>query len=192
MASSLRNIFRTKAPGDFGRCYAAEPYVLIEEREKDEAINEADALDPSPNLVGIYQFPSSSGKRTLERYTLGGWQSQWRTSRTEWQPGCNTRSLWYFRRECHTTLKSSPGNATYGRYFNTCYRNAAGALVMTTPTAPACDSTSSIPAFQQHFAFTLNNIGPYMSDVRQRVHPLFDFTLFKQFSAARVSQLRDS
>ena len=40
---------------------------------------------------------------------------------------------------------------------------------MTTPTAPACDSTSSIPAFQQHFAFTLNNIGPYMSDVRQRV-----------------------
>jgi hypothetical protein len=69
--------------------------------------------DPSPNLVGnlvgIYQFPSLSSKRALERYTLAGWQSQWRTSRTEWQPGYNTRSLWYFRRECHTTLKSSPG-----------------------------------------------------------------------------------
>jgi len=52
---------------------------------------------------------------------------------------------------------------------------------MTTASAPACDSASSIPAFQQHLSFTLNNIGPYMNDVRQRVHPLFDFTLFKQF-----------
>jgi hypothetical protein len=83
----------------------------------------------------------------------------------------------------NVTPLSSPrlGNATYGRYFNTCYENAAGALVMTTPSAPACDSASSIPAFQQHLSFTLNNIGPYMNDVRQRVHPLFDFTLFKQF-----------
>jgi hypothetical protein len=35
--------------------------------------------DPSPNLVGnlvgIYQFPSLSGKRTLERYTLGDGRS---------------------------------------------------------------------------------------------------------------------
>ena len=58
-------------------------------------------------------------------------------------------------------------NATYGRYFNTCYENAAGALVMTTASAPGCDSASSIPAFQQHLSFTLNNIGPYMNDVRQ-------------------------
>jgi len=83
----------------------------------------------------------------------------------------------------NVTPLSNPhlGNATYGRYFNTCYENAAGALVMTTASAPACDSASSIPAYQQHLSFTLNNVGPYMNYVRQRVHPLFDFTLFKQF-----------
>jgi hypothetical protein len=73
------------------------------------------------------------------------------------------------------------GSATYGRYFNTCYENAAGALVMTTPTAPGCDGASSTPAFQQHLVFTLNNNGPYMNYVRQRVHPLVDVSLFKQF-----------
>jgi hypothetical protein len=141
--------------------------------------------DPNPNLVGnlvgIYQFSSLSGKPAYERLTLGGWQINGvlraQNGNLVATPGASTTS------GGNVTPLSSPrlGNATYGRYFNTCYENAAGALVMTTPTAPACDSTSSIPAFQQHLAFTLNNIGPYMNDVRQRVHPLFDFTLFKQF-----------
>jgi hypothetical protein len=53
-ASSPRNIFRTKAPGDFGRGYAAEPHVIIEELNKDEAINEADTLSLTiPNQLGV-------------------------------------------------------------------------------------------------------------------------------------------
>ena len=127
--------------------------------------------DPNPNLVGIYQFSSLSGKPALERYTLGGWQVNGvlraQNGNLVATPGASTTS------GGNVTPLSNPrlGNATYGRYFNTCYENAAGALVMTTPSAPACDSTSSIPAFQQHLSFTLNNIGPYMNTVRQRVHP---------------------
>jgi hypothetical protein len=141
--------------------------------------------DPNPNLVGnlvgIYQFSSLSGKPAYERLTLGGWQINGvlraQNGNLVATPGASSTSGGNV-----TPLSSSRlGNATYGRYFNTCYENAAGALVMTTASAPGCDSTSSIPAFQQHLSFTLNNIGPYMNDVRQRVHPLFDFTLFKQF-----------
>jgi hypothetical protein len=54
-------------------------------------------------------------------------------------------------------------------------------MVMTNTNAPACDSPSSTPAYQQHLNFTFNNIGPYMNGVRQRVHPLVDLSLFKQF-----------
>ncbi len=128
--------------------------------------------DPNPNLVGnlvgIYQFSSLSGKRAFERWTLGGWQINGvlraQNGNLVATPGASSTS------GGNVTPLSSPrlGNATYGRYFNTCYENAAGALVMTTPSAPGCDSTSSIPAFQQHLSFTLNNIGPYMNDVRQR------------------------
>ena len=114
--------------------------------------------------------------------TLGGWQVNGvlraQNGNLVATPGASSTS------GGNVTPLSSPrlGNATYGRYFNTCYQERrrsfgdddAYALLR-------CDSTSSIPAFQQHLSFTLNNIGPYMNDVRQRVHPLFDFTLFKQF-----------
>jgi hypothetical protein len=141
--------------------------------------------DPNPNLVGnlvgIYQFSTLSGKPAIERWTLGGWQVNGvlraQNGNLVANPGGSNGSAGTV-----TPLSSAHlGNATYGRYFNTCYENAAGALVMTTPTAPGCDSTSSIPAFQQHLSFTLNNIGPYMNDVRQRVHPLMDLSLFKRF-----------
>jgi Carboxypeptidase regulatory-like domain/TonB dependent receptor len=141
--------------------------------------------DPNPNLVanlvGIYQFSSLSGKSSIERWTLGGWQVNGvlraQNGNLVANPGGSGGSAGTV-----TPLSSAHlGNATYGRYFNTCYENAAGALVMTTPTAPGCDSTASIPAFQQHLSFTLNNIGPYMNDVRQRVHPLMDLSLFKRF-----------
>jgi hypothetical protein len=46
---------------------------------------------------------------------------------------------------------------------------------------PGCDGASPTLAFRQNLLFTLNTTGPYMNDVRQRVHPLFDFTVFKQF-----------
>jgi Carboxypeptidase regulatory-like domain/TonB dependent receptor len=141
--------------------------------------------DPNPNLVGnlvgIYQFSSLSGKRAIERWTLGGWQVNGvlraQNGNLVANPGGSNGSAGTV-----TPLSTAHlGNATYGRYFNTCYENAAGALVMTTPTAPGCDSTASVPAFQQHLSFTLNNIGPYMNDVRQRVHPLMDLSLFKRF-----------
>ena len=90
-------------------------------------------------------------------------------------------------------LNNNPGNVTplanprlasptYGRSFNTCYLDVNGNQVLiSAKTGPACDSASSIPAFQQHYNFTLNNIGPYMQSVRQVVHPLLDLSLFKQF-----------
>src|SRR5579871_2974851 len=126
------------------------------------------------NLVGIYQFSSLSDRPGYVRVPFGGWQMN---------VVLRAQNGGLVATPGNVTPLSTPrlGNATYGRYFNTCYENAAGALVMTTASAPGCDSASSTPAFQQHLAFTLNNIGPYMNGVRQRVHPLVDFSLFKQF-----------
>jgi hypothetical protein len=134
--------------------------------------------DPSStlvaNVVSIYQFSGLEHQPAYLRMPLGGWQING-----------------VLRAQNGNLIASPSGvtplapahlaNATYGRFFNTCYENAAGALVMATASAPGCDSASSTPAFQQHLSFTLNNIGPYMSDVRQRIHPLFDLSLFKRF-----------
>lgn len=134
--------------------------------------------DGNPNLMGnlavMYQLPRFSGSPGYERSIFGGWQ------------------LNGILRAYNGTLVSNPsgvselsnpqiGHATYGRYFNTCYLNAAGARVMTTQSAPACDSASSIPAFQQHYSFTLNTVGPNMESVRTHVHPIVDLSLFKTF-----------
>ncbi len=135
-------------------------------------------MDPNStlvgNLVGIYELPRLAGRPALERETLGGWQM-------------NT-----VLRAQNGNLVNNPGNVTplsnprlanptYHRSFNTCYLNAAGVPVQSTPNAPACDSLSPTPAYQQHLAFTLNNNGPYMGSVRQVIHPLLDLSLFKQF-----------
>ncbi len=141
--------------------------------------------DPNPNLVGnlvaIYQLPTFSSRSYWERLAIGGWQInsvlRAQNGGLVANPGGSGTSAG------NVTPLSTPrlGNATYGRYFNTCYLNAAGAMVMTTANAPACDSPSSTPVYQQHLSFTLNNIGPYMNGVRQLVHPLVDLSLFKQF-----------
>jgi len=46
--------------------------------------------------------------------------------------------------------------------------------------ANACASTTSTPAFQQQLPFSSVLISPY-TDVRQRIHPLLDVSMFKQF-----------
>lgn len=134
--------------------------------------------DTNPTLLGglyvNYKLPGLSGSSRYVRSVLGGWQ---------------TNVVVHFQ---NGTLVSNPGGVTwlsnphlsgktYQRYFNTCYLNAAGQMIMTTSTAPACDSTSSTPAFQQHLNFTLNNTGPEMNGVRVLDHPLVDASMFKVF-----------
>ena len=151
-----------------------------------EALQYLNPLDPAPeryqdgnptllsNLAVIYELPSFSSMPRYGREIFGGWQ------------------LNGVMRAYNGTLVGNPGGVTwlsnphlshetYNRSFNTCYLNAAGAMVMTTSSAPACDSTSSVPAFQQHLPFTLNNTGPAMSGVRVREHPSIDLSLFKTF-----------
>lgn len=131
--------------------------------------------DPNPtmvaNLVAIYELPKLSDAPYYERATLGGWQLN---SVLRAQNGNLVAT------PSGVTPLADPriGSPTYSHFFNTCYLNTAGIPVV----GPgACASASSTPAFQQHLPFTLNNIGPYMDSVRQRVHPLLDLSLFKQF-----------
>lgn len=130
--------------------------------------------DPEPsliaNVIGIYQFASLSGHPRWERSILGGWQAN---GVLRAQNGTLVSS------PSNVTLLSDPrlAHPTYGKFFNTCYLNPAGVHVVG---ATACASSSSTPAFQQHLSFTLNNIGPSI-DVRERIHPLVDASLFKSF-----------
>lgn len=123
------------------------------------------------NVIGSYQFASLAARPRWERAILGGWQIN---GVLRAQNGSLVSS------PSNVTLLSNPhlSNATYSQYFNTCYLTAAGTPVV----GPgACASNSSTPAFQQHLAFTQNNIGPLLDGVRQRVHPLLDTSLFKVF-----------
>lgn len=126
------------------------------------------------NVAVIYQLPTFASAPWYLRAVAGGWQANGIIR-------SNNGSL--IGNPANVTTLTSPalGTPTYNRYFNTCYLNAAGAMVMTTPTAAACDSPSSIPAFQQHYSFTLNTTGPEMTGVRVRSHPNADVSLFKVF-----------
>ncbi len=134
--------------------------------------------DGNPTLMGnlavIYELPSFSSRPLYQRSILGGWQLNG-ILRAYNGP--------LFSNPSGVTQLADPhiANPTYQRFFNTCYLNAAGQKVMTTPSAPGCDSPSSTPAFQQQYNFTLNSIGPRMESVRTRVHPLMDVSLFKTF-----------
>lgn len=133
--------------------------------------------DPNPNVLGnifgIYQFPDFSSKPVYQRLLLGGWQLN-AVLRAENGP-----------------LVSAPGsvtiignvrqaNPTRARAVNTCYEDTSGALVQSTASAPACDSLSPTPAYQQRLAYTTQANGPYLP-VRVRLKPLMDASLFKQF-----------
>ena len=71
-------------------------------------------------------------------------------------------------------------NPTKARAFNTCYENTAGALVASTPKAPACDAASPSPAYQQRLSYTTQTNSLYLP-IRVSLKPLFDASLFKQF-----------
>jgi hypothetical protein len=66
--------------------------------------------------------------------------------------------------------------------FNTCYETQTGATVTTSTTANGCDGTSSssTPAYRQRYSFTLQS-NPVFINERQRIFPLVDVSMFKQF-----------
>jgi len=54
-------------------------------------------------------------------------------------------------------------------------------MVQSTASAPACDSLSPTPAYEQRIADT-SQLNSTVIGVRQRIHPLVDASLFKQFA----------
>jgi hypothetical protein len=70
---------------------------------------------------------------------------------------------------------------TYARYINTCYENAAGVNVASTSSAPACDNLSPVPAYRQRLSYTTQENSTVLN-IRQRIHPLMDASLFKVFA----------
>ena len=124
-------------------------------------------------MYGTVQLPKFAQSPAWERYTVGGWQLNG-----------------VFRAQ-NGPLISTPGsvniignprqaNPTYGRYINTCYENTSGALVASTSSAPACDALSPVPAYQQRLAYTSQNNSTVLN-IRQRIHPLLDLSMFKIF-----------
>jgi len=135
------------------------------------------------NVFGTYHFPEFRGKSMLVREPLGGWALHgvlraYNGSLIN-NPGAvgsggGTGGSQYGTSQTYVQLQNPKmSHNTYGQFFNNCYINQAGTVV-----GPS--TCQSNPAFQQTWQFTLNTLTPYM-DVRQRVHPLYDFSLFKQF-----------
>ncbi|MGA8941005.1 MAG: carboxypeptidase regulatory-like domain-containing protein [Acidobacteriaceae bacterium] len=125
------------------------------------------------NVFGTVELPRFSHSNYVERLLLGGWELNG-----------------VFRAQ-NGPLISAPGNVdiignttqpdpTYGRYINTCYENASGTMVASTASAPACDNLSPNPAYRQRIAYT-TQYNSTVLNIRQRIHPLVDASLFKQF-----------
>ena len=126
------------------------------------------------NIFGSWQLPKFEARSSWLRESLGGWQLNG-----------------VFRAD-NGGLVSAPSNVniigpvaqrnpTYARYFNTCYENTSGQLVASTPSAPACDALSPTPAYQQRLSYT-SQVNSNVIDVRERIHPLLDASLFKRFA----------
>lgn len=167
-------------------------FTWAKEMDSLEYLNPTDSTparyeDPNPTIMGtlafMYELPSFSSRPRYERSVLGGWQ------------------LNGVFRAYNGILVANPANVTelsdprlahptVNRFFNTCYLNAAGQMVMTTSVYPACDSASSIPAFQEHYSFALNNIGPYMDDVRRSPGTRLDVSLFRTFQIYKSTTLQ--
>lgn len=136
------------------------------------------------NVFGSLQLPRFQARPYWQREIIGGWQ------------------LNGVFRAANGNLVSAPSNVniigpvtqanpTYARYFNTCYENSSGALVMSTASAPGCDSLSPNPTYQQRISYTSQTNSTVMG-VRQRIHPLVDASLFKRFmiSEGRSFEIR--
>lgn len=131
--------------------------------------------DPIPTLVGnifgIYQFPSFASRPLYERIVIGGWQLN-AVFRAENGPLLNAPG------NVNIIGNVRQSNPTKARYINTCYENTAGALVTSTATAPACDTISPSPAYQQRLSYTTQSNSTYLP-VRATLKPLMDASLFK-------------
>ncbi|SEG69924.1 Carboxypeptidase regulatory-like domain-containing protein [Bryocella elongata] len=125
------------------------------------------------NVFGTLQLPKFQNMNYAARLLVGGWQ---------------LNSV--FRAQ-NGNLISAPGSVdiigdphqahpTYSRFINTCYENTSGALVNSTSSAPACDSQSPTPAYRQRLSYTTQHNSLYLP-IRQRIYPLMDASLFKQF-----------
>jgi hypothetical protein len=131
------------------------------------------------NIFGSLELPKFAARPLWFRETLGGWQ------------------LNGVMRAANGGLTSAPSNVniigqvnqpnpSYSRFFNTCYENTSGALVQSTPSAPACDSQSPAPAYQQRLAYT-SQTNSTVIGVRSRIYPLMDASLFKKFAIRQSS-----
>lgn len=125
------------------------------------------------NVFGTVELPRFSRANYTTRLLLGGWQ------------------LNSVLRAQNGPLISAPGNVdiignpsqanpTYARFINTCYENSAGVPVQSTASAPACDNLSPTPAYRQRLSYTTQTNSTVLN-IRQRIHPLVDASLFKQF-----------
>ena len=125
------------------------------------------------NVFGTVQLPKFSSKSYVERLIIGGWQLNG-VLRAQNGPLISAPS--------NVDIIGNPAqsNPTNGRYINTCYQNTSGVNVLSTASAPACDSLSSIPAYRQRIAYTTQQNSTVLN-IRQRIHPLVDASLFKQF-----------
>jgi hypothetical protein len=137
----------------------------------------ASIQDPSAtitaNVFGTLELPSFQSRPYAERMVLGGWRlnSVFTAINGSLIPAPANVSI---------IGPVGQANSTYARYFNTCYENTSGQLVASTASAPACDSLSPTPAYQQRLSYTSQVNSTYIG-VRTRVHPRLDASLFKQF-----------
>jgi hypothetical protein len=126
------------------------------------------------NVFGTLELPKFAGKPFAERLVLGGWEFN-SVFRGANGPLISTPS--------NVTIIGSvkQANPTNTRFINTCYENSSGVMVQSTASAPACDSLSPTPAYEQRIAYT-SQVNSTVIGVRQRIHPLVDASLFKQFA----------
>ena len=118
------------------------------------------------NIFGTVQLPKFASMNYAERLLIGGWQlnSVFRAQNGNLIPAPSNADI---IGDPHVS------NPTYGHFINTCYQTAAGANV-------GCDSASPTPAFRLRYAYDVQQSSNYLN-VRQRIHPLVDLSLFKQF-----------
>lgn len=126
------------------------------------------------NIFGTLELPRFQGSNHLVREALGGWQfnAVFRAENGGLIPAPNNVDI------IGPVAQAHPTDA---RYINTCYENTSGQLVASTASAPACDSLSAVPAYRQRLAYT-SQLNSNVINVRARVYPLADASLFKRFA----------
>ncbi|HEV8485172.1 MAG TPA: carboxypeptidase regulatory-like domain-containing protein [Blastocatellia bacterium] len=121
-------------------------------------------------LSGVYDLPFGKGRKLLGQtnrvvnHLIGGWQVQGIFTQQSGRP-LDQPNL-----ERLKTAKLK--DATFDRYFNTCYRDTAGGLKSCLP--------GEEPVWFQRQPFTLRTTPNRFSDIRVPWKPTLDFSIFKQ------------